>query len=254
MECFGQVDTYCERCCVQVCGEGYVLDLQLLAGSPHVALLSLLLLMVNLKEQAATLLTPADNGSAKVLLRLPVQVRNSNTRRADLCRTLTAAQHDRNSMLARHVSMSTACSSHQPCSSLSCPLLCRFLALQSQDDASLGHVVSSQLRSLSSPFVSIEPVPPTALAAAAGAAPGTPQAPGEELHFVAEATAVSEWLSGPAVGLVLGQLCKQGMDGLLACQEDAQREMKCRQAMVSVQTFEANAAINPQVSRSCDHC
>lgn len=62
-------------CCVQVCGEGYVLDLQLPAGSPHVALLSLLLLMVNLKEQAATLLTPVDNGSAKVLLRLPVQVR-----------------------------------------------------------------------------------------------------------------------------------------------------------------------------------
>jgi hypothetical protein len=59
---------------VQVCGAGYVLDLQLPGGSAHVVLLSLLLLLANLKEQAATFLAPADSGSAKVLLRLPVQV------------------------------------------------------------------------------------------------------------------------------------------------------------------------------------
>jgi len=105
--------------------------------------------------------------------------------------------------------------------------------------------VSSQLRSLSSPFVSIEPVPPTALAGASGAAQW---APGEELHFLAEATAVEEWVCGPGVGLVLSQLRQAGVDGLMACQEDAQRELKCRQAMVSVQTFERNATINAQVS------
>lgn len=107
--------------------------------------------------------------------------------------------------------------------------------------------MSSQLQSLGSPFVSIEPVPPTALATSA-VAPGSTQSVGVELHFVAEATAVSAWLAGAAVGLVLGQLGKLGMDGLLACQEDAQREVKCRQAMVSVQSFEAHAAINAQVS------
>lgn len=64
-------------CALQVCGAGYVLDLQLPSGSAHVVLLSLLLLLANLKEQAATLLGPADSGSAKVLLRLPVQVRRS---------------------------------------------------------------------------------------------------------------------------------------------------------------------------------
>lgn len=58
----------------QVCGEGYVLDLQLPGGSPHVVLLSLLLLLVQLRDAATTLLTPADNGSAKVLLRLPASV------------------------------------------------------------------------------------------------------------------------------------------------------------------------------------
>lgn len=62
-------------CSVQVCGEGYVLDLKLPGGAPHVVLLSLLLLLADLREQAGTLLTPADNNSAKVLLRLPVQVR-----------------------------------------------------------------------------------------------------------------------------------------------------------------------------------
>jgi hypothetical protein len=96
--------------------------------------------------------------------------------------------------------------------------------------------------------VSIEPVPPTALAPSAVAPPGSTQSAGEELHFVAEATAVSDWLSGAAAGLVLGQLGKQGLDGLLACQEDAQRELKCRQAMASVQSFEANASISAQVS------
>lgn len=52
-----------------------MLDLKLPGGAPHVVLLSLLLLLADLREQAGTLLTPADNNSAKVLLRLPVQVR-----------------------------------------------------------------------------------------------------------------------------------------------------------------------------------
>lgn len=123
------------------------------------------------------------------------------------------------------------------------------LFLQDQDGSSLSHVMSSQLRSISSPFVSIEPVPPTALAATAAAVAGSPQGSVEELHWVAEASAVAEWLATAGVGLVLGQLRKQGTDGLVACQEDAQRETKCRQAMVSVLSFESNCAINPQVGR-----
>jgi hypothetical protein len=61
----------------QLCGGGYVLDLQLPGGPPHVVLLSLLVLLTNLRERSSTLLTPTDSGSAKVLLRLPVQVRQT---------------------------------------------------------------------------------------------------------------------------------------------------------------------------------
>ena len=64
----------CVFCLRQVCGEGYVLDLQLPGGPTHVVLLSLLSLMSHLRDEATSLLAPADNGSAKVLLRLPVQV------------------------------------------------------------------------------------------------------------------------------------------------------------------------------------
>lgn len=52
-----------------------MLDLQLPGGPSHVVLLSLLALLANLREHASTLLTPTDTGSDKVLLRLPVQVR-----------------------------------------------------------------------------------------------------------------------------------------------------------------------------------
>lgn len=59
---------------MQLCGGGYVLDLQLPGGPPHVVLLGLLVLLANLRDSSGTLLTPTDSGSAKVLLRLPVQV------------------------------------------------------------------------------------------------------------------------------------------------------------------------------------
>jgi hypothetical protein len=42
-------------------------------------MLSLLMLLAELREQSAALLTPAANGAAKVLLRLPVQVGSSCT-------------------------------------------------------------------------------------------------------------------------------------------------------------------------------
>lgn len=71
--------------CVQVCGEGYVLDLQLPSGPPHVVMLSLLLLLAELRGQSAALLTPAANGAAKVLLRLPVQVSRTCTRHGCGC-------------------------------------------------------------------------------------------------------------------------------------------------------------------------
>lgn len=73
--------SFCARdCCgcLQLCGGGYVLDLQLPGGPAHVVLLSLLALLSNLRERASTLLTPTETGSAKVLLRLPVQVRHGS--------------------------------------------------------------------------------------------------------------------------------------------------------------------------------
>lgn len=63
--------------CSQACAGGYVLDVQLPLGHPCVAVLSLLRLMHDLKEQSSAVLTPAHNGAAKVLLRFPVQVRVS---------------------------------------------------------------------------------------------------------------------------------------------------------------------------------
>lgn len=54
-----------------------MLDVQLPLGHPCVAVLSLLRLMHDLKEQSSAVLTPAHNGAAKVLLRFPVQVRVS---------------------------------------------------------------------------------------------------------------------------------------------------------------------------------
>lgn len=223
-------------CALQVCGAGYVLDLQLPGGSAHVVLLSLLLLLANLKEQAATLLGPADSGSAKVLLRLPVQVRRGTGLRlgAGLAKAIT-----------RHVL--TLAASRRRLTSCRQHLVLFSVCVPQGRDADSGHTVSSQLRSLSGPFVPIEPVPPTALAAGAAPASGSSEAACEELHFVAEPAAVAAWLNGTTVSLVLGQLSMQQgpQDGLVACQEDAQRETKCRQAMMSVQTFEANAAIDP---------
>jgi hypothetical protein len=44
-----------------------------------------------------------------------------------------------------------------------------------------------------------------------------------------------------------GLVGARGVDGMMAAQEDAQRELKCSQAMMSVQAFERTCGINAQV-------
>lgn len=133
------------------------------------------------------------------------------------------------------------------------PLLLLFLVtlLQGQDVKALSRIVTSQLRTLNSPFIA---VPAPAFAPAGAAAPAV-----EELHFAADALAVAEWLRGPNVTVALGMLSQsaaglssglpgsKGVDGMLAAQEDAQRELKCRQALLSVQAFESSCQVNVQV-------
>ncbi|WIA09188.1 hypothetical protein OEZ85_008599 [Tetradesmus obliquus] len=128
------------------------------------------------------------------------------------------------------------------------------LGLQGQDAKALSHVVTSQLCTLASPFVAL-PAP------AFCNQPGMP-AQVEELQFAADSLAVAEWLHGSAVAVALGVLSQsgpgimpgmaggmmgsRGVDGMMAAQEDAQRELKCRQAMMSVQAFERTCGINAQ--------
>ncbi|KAF8072999.1 pentatricopeptide repeat-containing protein [Scenedesmus sp. PABB004] len=104
------------------------------------------------------------------------------------------------------------------------------LALQGQDAAAMHRVLAGQLAATGAPF--------TLLPAPGGA---------DELRFGADAPAVAEWLRGGALAAALGVLALpgRGVDGMLAAQEDAQREIKCRQALLSVQAFEANAGVDP---------
>jgi hypothetical protein len=86
--------------------------------------------------------------------------------------------------------------------------------------------------------------------------------PVEELQFAADSAAVADWLRSSSVAVALGVLSQcgpgvggmaagvvgaRGVDGMMAAQEDAQRELKCRQAMMSVQAFERTCGINAQV-------
>jgi hypothetical protein len=86
--------------------------------------------------------------------------------------------------------------------------------------------------------------------------------PVEELQFAADSAAVADWLRSSGVAVALGVLSQcgpgvggmaagvvgaRGVDGMVAAQEDAQRELKCRQAMMSVQAFERTCGINAQV-------
>jgi hypothetical protein len=125
--------------------------------------------------------------------------------------------------------------------------------VQGQDAKALSHVISSQLCTLASPFVALP---------AFSNQPGM-AAPVEELQFAADALAVAEWLRGSSVAVALGVLSQsgpgimpgvaggamgsRGVDGMMAAQEDAQRELKCHQAMMSVQAFERTCGINAQV-------
>lgn len=76
---------------------------------------------------------------------------------------------------------------------------------------------------------------------------------------------VAEWLHGSLVAVALGMLTLgtgsttsssmgvtltgRGVDGVAAAQEDAQREVKCRQALLSVHAFESSCHINAQVGQ-----
>jgi hypothetical protein len=128
---------------------------------------------------------------------------------------------------------------------------------QGQDAKALSHVITSQLCTLSSPFVAL-PAP------AFANQPGM-SAPVEELQFAADSAAVADWLRSSGVAVALGMLSQcgpgvggmaggvvgaRGVDGMVAAQEDAQRELKCRQAMMSVHAFERTCGINAQVCLS----
>eukprot|EP00879_Flechtneria_rotunda_P003589 GHRR01003824.1.p1 GENE.GHRR01003824.1~~GHRR01003824.1.p1 ORF type:complete len:562 (+),score=207.75 GHRR01003824.1:1417-3102(+) len=116
------------------------------------------------------------------------------------------------------------------------------LAVQGQDMESLNTILSNQLRSLGSPFIIM---------------PQVAAAPVIEIHFAANSLATAQWLKGPAVAAVLGLLglvgtsaglavTGRGVDGMLTSQEDMQREVNCRQALLSIQTYEAACQINVQ--------
>lgn len=47
-------------------------------------------------------------------------------------------------------------------------------------------------------------------------------------------------------------LAGRGVDGMVAAQEDAQRELKCRQALLSVHAFENGCHIDAQVGSDCN--
>lgn len=128
--------------------------------------------------------------------------------------------------------------------------------MQGQDAQSLSHIVASTMRTLNSPFAAL---PQMVMSFAASPAAG----PGEEVHFAAESGAVAEWLRSSQVAVALGMLSQgaaggaglalglAARDGMVASQEDAQREMKCRQALLSVQAFESQCHINVQVRWGC---
>eukprot|EP00878_Enallax_costatus_P004567 GHUV01004808.1.p1 GENE.GHUV01004808.1~~GHUV01004808.1.p1 ORF type:complete len:696 (+),score=237.48 GHUV01004808.1:1024-3111(+) len=177
----------------QVGPAGFVLDIQLPSGSPHIVLISLLHTLRDLREQYANLLVPQT--VTKVLLTLGVQGR---------------------------------------------------------DATPLSTTLTSQLRALSSPFVAM-PLPAFASAGAVAV---------EELQFAADSLLVAEWLRGSQVAVALGMLALdvgamatpalrltlagRVVDGMVAAQEDAQRELKCRQALLSVHAFENGCHIDAQ--------
>lgn len=255
---------------LQACAEGSLLNIQLPGGSPHVVLISLLHMLHELRYHFAAMGGAPCVG--KVLLRLGLQVRAGGGLRckpavlpASICIDTmdrvpaTSAVHVRCSLMV--------CRAVLPITRVRWTdgLLALLLLApplppppaQGQDAKALSHVVTSQLCTLASPFVAL-PAP------ALCNQPGMP-AQVEELQFAADSLAVAEWLHGSAVAVALGVLSQsgpgimpgmaggmmgsRGVDGMMAAQEDAQRELKCRQAMMSVQAFERTCGINAQVRR-----
>jgi len=110
--------------------------------------------------------------------------------------------------------------------------------------------VTSQLQGWKSPFVAMPH-----MSSMAGLTAGLVEASGE-VAFAADSLQVAEWLHGPLVTLAVSRLVpgaagpalvKGVHDGMMTGQEDAHREVKCRQAVRSVAAYESKVHIKAQV-------
>lgn len=119
------------------------------------------------------------------------------------------------------------------------PLCCQ----QSEEAAALHESAISQLNSLGSPFVLVQP-------SGASSSSTVP-----EPRFAADGAAAAEWLHGPvftfALSLLQAAVALPAVDGMLAAQEDTQLELRCQQAMAAVRAAQGSIAVDAQVLSAC---
>lgn len=116
--------------------------------------------------------------------------------------------------------------------------------------------VTSQLRGWKSPFVALPQMSSMACLTS-----GLAEA-GGELRFAADSLPLAEWLHGPVVTLAISRLAhsaaglglvQAAADGMMTGQEDAHKEVKCRQAVRSVAAYESKTCIKAQVRGPSKH-
>ncbi len=82
----------------------------------------------------------------------------------------------------------------------------------------------------------------------------------DELRLCADSQALAPWLAGPAPTLALGGLQSAPpealvrLDGMALAQQDMARELRCRQAMGTVQAFEMGCFVDSQVGWNARMC
>eukprot|EP00775_Hariotina_reticulata_P007913 gene7913-8109_t len=120
---------------------------------------------------------------------------------------------------------------------------------KAQDAQSVSLHVTSQLRGWKSPFVAL-PQMSSITCLTSGLAET-----GGELSFAADSLPLAEWLHGPVVTVAVSRLApgsaglslvKGAADGMMTSQEDAHKEVKCRQAVRSVAAYESKSCIKAQ--------
>lgn len=119
---------------------------------------------------------------------------------------------------------------------------------QDQDPAVLEQAVGGMLRALGCPFT-----PLNTSTGSVGTSLSTLQLSSvDELRYCAESPLLADWLNSTVLALALrvlslGSEASGRADGILLAQEDVQREIRCRQAIATVQRFEAAWYISSQV-------